>query len=79
MAETAVYIVHLSCYDALKKVKEARDEGIPAFAETCPQYLFLDHSYNAREGADGFEGAKYVMTPPLREKWNQDELWTGIA
>ena len=75
MADTAVYIVHLSCYDALKKVKEARDEGIPAFAETCPQYLFLDYSYNAQEG---FEGAKYVMTPPLREKWNQDQLWTGI-
>ncbi|HEY9784426.1 MAG TPA: dihydropyrimidinase [Candidatus Obscuribacterales bacterium] len=75
MAESPVYIVHLSCYDALKKVKEARDEGIPAYAETCPQYLFLDYSYY--EG-DGFEGAKYVMTPPLREKWNQDELWTGL-
>jgi dihydropyrimidinase len=75
MAETAVYIVHLSCHDALKKVKEARDEGVPVFAETCPQYLFLDYTDNAR---DGFEGAKYVMTPPLREKWNQDELWTGL-
>ncbi|HEY9716792.1 MAG TPA: dihydropyrimidinase [Trichormus sp.] len=75
MANTAVYIVHLSCYDALKKVKEARDEGIPVFAETCPQYLFLDYSYYEGEG---FEGSKYVMTPPLREKWNQDELWTGL-
>lgn len=75
MANSPVYIVHLSCYDALKKVKEARDEGIPAFAETCPQYLFLDHSYYEH---DGFEGAKYVMTPPLREKWNQEELWTGL-
>lgn len=75
MAESPVYIVHLSCFDALKKVKEARDEGIPVFAETCPQYLFLDYSDYEREG---FEGAKYVMTPALREKWNQDELWTGI-
>jgi dihydropyrimidinase len=75
MAESPVYIVHLSCHDALKKVKEARDNGIPAFAETCPQYLFLDYSYYEKEN---FEGAKYVMTPPLREKWNQDELWTGL-
>jgi dihydropyrimidinase len=75
MAESPVYIVHLSCYDALKKVKEARDAGIPAFAETCPQYLFLDYSHYEKEN---FEGAKYVMTPPLREKWNQDELWTGL-
>lgn len=75
MAGTPVYIVHLSSYDALKQVKIARDEGIPAFAETCPQYLFLDYSYYEKEG---FEGAKYVMTPALREKWNQDELWTGL-
>ncbi len=75
MAESPVYIVHLSCHDALKKVKEARDNGIPAFAETCPQYLFLDYSYYERPE---FEGAKWVMTPPLREKWNQDELWTGL-
>ncbi|HEY9676651.1 MAG TPA: dihydropyrimidinase [Drouetiella sp.] len=75
MAESPVYIVHLSCHDALKKVKEARDEGIPVFAETCPQYLFLDYSYYEREG---FEGAKYVMTPALRDKWHQDELWKGI-
>jgi dihydropyrimidinase len=75
MAEAPVYIVHLSCYDALKKVKEARDQGVPAFAETCPQYLFLDYSYYEKPG---FEGAKYVMTPALREKWNQDELWTGL-
>ncbi len=75
MAGTPVYIVHLSCYDALRRVKEARDEGVPVFAETCPQYLFLDYSYYEKED---FEGAKYVMTPALREKWNQDELWTGL-
>ena len=75
MAETPVYIVHLSCADALDQVREARDRGVPAFAETCPQYLFL--SYDNYE-EPGFEGAKYVMTPPLREKWNQAELWKGL-
>jgi dihydropyrimidinase len=75
MAEAPVYIVHLSCADALEEVCEARDNGLPAYAETCPQYLFLDYSLYER---DGFEGAKWVMTPPLREKWNQDKLWQGL-
>jgi dihydropyrimidinase len=74
MAESPVYIVHLSCADALNQVREARDRGIPAFAETCPQYLFL----SIDDYGEGFEGAKYVMTPPLREKWNQAELWKGL-
>jgi dihydropyrimidinase len=74
MAEAPVYIVHLSCADALNKVREARDRGINAFAETCPQYLFL----SIDDYGDSFEGAKYVMTPPLREKWNQAELWKGL-
>src|SRR5918911_535910 len=74
MAESPVYIVHLSCADALHQVREARDRGLPAFAETCPQYLFLSYD----DYGEGFEGAKYVMTPPLREKWNQDELWKGL-
>jgi len=75
MANSPVYIVHLSCYDALKEVQEARDLGLPVFAETCPQYLFLDYSYYEQEG---FEGAKYVMTPPLRDKSNQEKLWSGL-
>jgi dihydropyrimidinase len=75
MAHSPVYIVHLSCYDALREVQAARDMGLPAFAETCPQYLFLDHSYYEQ---DGFEGAKYVMTPPLRDKSNQEALWNGL-
>jgi dihydropyrimidinase len=74
MAESPVYIVHLSCADALHQVREARDRGLPAFAETCPQYLFL----STDDYGEGFEGAKYVMTPPLREKWNQAELWKGL-
>jgi dihydropyrimidinase len=75
MAEAPVYIVHLSCADALEQVREARDRGLPAFAETCPQYLFLSiENYDEPD----FGGAKYVMTPPLREKWNQAELWKGL-
>lgn len=78
IAETAnvpVYIVHLSCAAALEPVIAARDRGVPAFAETCPQYLFLDDSYY---DLPGFEAAKYVMTPVLREKWNQEALWKGL-
>ena len=74
MAESPVYIVHLSCADALNKVREARDRGIPAFAETCPQYLF----HSIEDYGDGWDGAKYVMTPPLREKHNNAELWKGL-
>jgi dihydropyrimidinase len=74
MAETPVYIVHLSCSDALNQVRQARDRGIPAFAETCPQYLFL----SIDDYGDDFNGAKYVMTPPLREKHNHDDLWKGL-
>src|SRR5947209_658709 len=74
MAESPVYIVHLSCADALNQVREARDRGLPAFAETCPQYLFL----SVDDYGDGWDGAKYVMTPPLRERSNQAELWKGL-
>jgi dihydropyrimidinase len=74
MAESPVYIVHLSCTDALNQVRQARDRGIPAFAETCPQYLF----HSIEDYGDGWDGAKYVMTPPLREKHNHAELWKGL-
>ena len=61
--------------DALNQVREARDRGLPAFAETCPQYLLLSMEELARPG---FEGAKYVFTPPLREKHHQPKLWDGL-
>jgi dihydropyrimidinase len=67
--------VHLSCYDALKEVQNARDLGLRAYAETCPQYLLLDYSYYEKPD---FEGAKYVMTPPLRGIENQEKLWKGL-
>src|SRR5262245_42365067 len=76
MAEVPIYIVHLSAAEALQMVTEARDRGLPAYAETCPQYLFL--SYDNYE-EPGFNGAKYVMSPPLRDQAKQKELWRGLA
>ena len=76
MADVPIYIVHLSSAEALEMVTEARDRGLRAYAETCPQYLFL--SYDNYE-EPGFAGAKYVMSPPLREKATQDQLWRGLA
>ena len=76
IADVPIYIVHLSAAEALEMVTEARDRGLPAYAETCPQYLFL--SYDNYEEPD-FAGAKYVMSPPLREKAKQAELWRGLA
>ena len=75
IAQVPVYIVHLSSEDALNEVREARDRGVPAFAETCPQYLLLSMDELARPG---FEGAKYVFTPPLRSKEHQPKLWDGL-
>ncbi|HLZ43086.1 MAG TPA: dihydropyrimidinase [Candidatus Sulfotelmatobacter sp.] len=75
MAGAPIYIVHLSCNEALEKVREARDRGLPVYAETCPQYLYLSIE---NFDAPGFEGAKYVFTPPLREKWHQERLWNGL-
>ena len=78
LAEAAgvpVYIVHLSVVDALDAVRDARDRGVQAFAETCPQYLFL----SLDDLGNGFEGSKFVCSPPLREKDpNWAELWTGL-
>jgi dihydropyrimidinase len=76
IADVPIYIVHLSAAEALEMVTEARDRGLPAFAETCPQYLFLSYE-NYEE--PGFAGAKYVMSPPLRSKETQDRLWRGLA
>ena len=77
LAEAAgvpVYIVHLSARDALNEVREARDRGAMAFAETCPQYLFL----SLDDMGDGFNGAKFVCSPPLRPRDHWEDLWTGL-
>jgi dihydropyrimidinase len=78
LAEAAgvpVYIVHLSAREALAEVRAARDRGSMAFAETCPQYLFL----SLDDLGNGFEGAKFVCSPPLRPKDHWDDLWSGLV
>jgi dihydropyrimidinase len=77
VAGAPLYIVHLTAKEALEAVTQARDLGKNVFAETCPQYLFLDLD-NMR---NGFDGAKYVASPPLRERseGHQDRLWRGLA
>jgi dihydropyrimidinase len=75
VAKAPLYIVHLSSKPALDAVIEARSRGQNTFAETCPQYLFLDQDDMDRPD---FEGAKFVCTPPLRPKEHQDVLWRGL-
>ena len=76
MAGVPIYFVHLSAGDALDEVRVARERGLPVFAETCPQYLNLSEDDYRRPG---FEGAKFVMSPPLRPKGNEKRLWAGLA
>jgi dihydropyrimidinase len=76
LAEAPLYIVHMSAAEALAAVAEARDRGVPVHAETCPHYLFLTQEEYDRPG---FEGAKYVMTPPLRDHQHQAMLWRGLG
>jgi dihydropyrimidinase len=76
LAGAPVYIAHLSSRDALNAVREARDRGVAAYAETCPQYLFLSLDDLARPG---FEGAKFVCSPPLRPADHQEDLWNGLV
>jgi len=75
MAGVPIYIVHLSAGDAMEEVRAARARGLPAYAETCPQYLYLSYEDYERPG---FEGAKFVMSPPLRPKGNEERLWNGL-
>ena len=74
-AKVPVYIVHLSAREALDAVRAARDDGQPVWAETCPQYLFL----SLDDLGHGFEGAKFVCSPPLRTVDHQPELWKGLV
>jgi dihydropyrimidinase len=77
MHDAHVYVVHLSCEESLRVAVEARLRGVKVWVETLIQYLLLDKTYAERE--EGFEGAKYVMSPPLRDKRNQKVLWDGLA
>lgn len=75
MTGAPVYIVHLSCREALDVALQARKRGVTVWVETLIQYLLLDKTYAERPN---FEGAKYVMSPPLRDKANQGVLWKAI-
>jgi dihydropyrimidinase len=75
MHDAHVYVVHLSCDEALQVAQRAKHGGVNVWVETLIQFLLLDKSYAER---DGFEGAKYVMSPPLRERANQQVLWNGL-
>ena len=78
VAGAPVYFVHLSASEALEAVAAARNDGHNVFAETCPQYLYLNLEDHL--GAPGFEGAKYVCSSPLRTKHHthQKDLWQGL-
>ncbi|EGW41527.1 dihydropyrimidinase [Desulfosporosinus sp. OT] len=75
IADAPLYVVHLTCRGALEAVEKAKRKGLNVYAETCPQYLLLDDSYYRSEG---FNGAKYVISPPLRSKEHQEGLWSGL-
>jgi dihydropyrimidinase len=75
MHDAHVYIVHLSCDEALREALAGKYRGVKVWVETLIQYLLIDKTYAERSN---FEGAKFVMSPPLRDKKNQDILWTGL-
>lgn len=75
LADSQLYVVHVTCADAVEKIAEARRRGLRVYGETCPQYLVLDQTYLEKPN---FEGAKYVWSPPLREKRNQAVLWDAL-
>lgn len=76
LTKSKVCVVHLSCKESLEEVIKAKEKGVDVIVETCPQYLLLnDDKYNL----EGFEGAKYVMSPPLRNVENNGILWKALA
>lgn len=76
ITECPLYVVHVSTKRAIGLIREARRRGLPVAAETCPQYLLLDESCYEKTG---FAAAKYVMSPPLRARGNQEALWKALA
>lgn len=75
IAGAKLYVVHVTSKDALDEIITARNKGYDVIGETCPPYLTLDMSLLAQPG---FEGAKYVWSPPLRPKYHQEYLWSGL-
>ena len=75
MADCPLLVVHVSCAAALEEIKRAHARGRPVYGETCPQYLVFSDADLAQPD---FEGAKYVLSPPLRDPSNQPALWHGL-
>src|SRR5919201_902164 len=75
VAGAPLYVVHVSCGEAIEPIELAREKGWDVWGETCTQYLFVDDTFLERPG---FEGAKYVYTPPPRPKENQALLWNAV-
>ncbi|MCC3864815.1 dihydropyrimidinase [Terrisporobacter petrolearius] len=75
LTNAPLYIVHNSCEESISRIKEAREAGLPIMGETCPQYVMLSED-NYDE--PGFNGAKYVMSPPLRSNKNWDYIWQQL-
>jgi dihydropyrimidinase len=75
VAGSPLYVVHVSCQEAVEPIGIAREKGWDVWGETCTQYFFVDYTFLERPN---FEGAKYVYTPPPRDKANQDVLWNAV-
>ena len=75
VAGAPLYVVHVSCKEAIEPIALAREKGWDVWGETCPQYLFIDDS--SLDQPD-FEGGKYIYTPPPRPKENQEHLWKAL-
>jgi dihydropyrimidinase len=75
IAGSPLYVVHVSCQESVDPIAVARDKGWDVHGETCTQYFFIDYTYLERPG---FEGAKWVYTPPPRAKENQEVLWGAV-
>src|ERR671920_681162 len=75
VAGSPLYVVHVSCKQSVEPIALAREKGWDVWGETCTQYFFVDYSFLERPN---FEGAKYVYTPPPRDKANQDVLWNAV-
>jgi dihydropyrimidinase len=75
IADAPLLVVHVTCAGALEEIRRAHARGRPVYGETCPQYLVFSDAHLAREG---FEGAKWVCSPPLRDPRNQPALWHGL-
>jgi dihydropyrimidinase len=75
VAGAPLYVVHVSCAESVEPIRLARDKGWNIWGETCTQYFFVDYTFLERPN---FEGAKFVYTPPPRDKANQDVLWNAV-